>query len=122
MTTKETSSLDETFYKHLFSPDEATRAKAEAELDERLGQLATDGISRYEITRQMICGIVGAQERRDAEIEADQNFATTNGQPRTESARSASNATSQRISTGITNIFWLTIIVVTVAYVLPKVW
>lgn len=121
MRTTETSSLDETFYRHFYAQDEAERASAEKQLDDHLGQLASDGVSRYEITRQMISGIVGAQERREAELEAERNFATTNGQPRAADTQSAAPR-RRRNGSAITTIFWITIFLVIAAFALPKVW
>lgn len=122
MPTTETSSLDETFYRHFFSTDKDTREKAEAELDERLGQLASDGVSRYEITRQMVCSIVNAQERRDEEIKSQTEFATTNGCPNSTSEIGPSTRSSRRRTSAISSVFWITVFIVIAAFALPKVW
>ncbi len=122
MQTTETSSLDEIFYRHFFSTDPHARESAEEELDEHFGQLATNGVSRYEITRQMICAIVNAQDRRDAEIAGEANFATTNGKPNKSGTESPTAKTAQRIASGVSNIFWIILLLALAAFALPKVW
>lgn len=59
--------LTETFYRHFFDDDPKARDAAAYDLDEEFARLAQEGVGRYEITRLMICGIVNAQERFDAE-------------------------------------------------------
>lgn len=63
------SYLNTTFYKHFFDDSPDVRERARIDLDATFTKLADEGASRYEITRQMICGIVNAQERFDAESE-----------------------------------------------------
>lgn len=98
---KENSWLDETFYRHLFDADPQVRDRSQRELDQKFAQLAEDGISRYEITRQMICGIINAQERRDTEAEAETSFATTNSQPNVGSTANQARAPRSPKNRGI---------------------
>lgn len=64
----ETSSLDETLYRHFFDPETDARDRAETDLDQWFAEASNNGASRYEIMRQLVCGIVNAQNRRDTII------------------------------------------------------
>ena len=67
----ETSSLDDTFYRHFFDPEQDVRDRAGQDLDQWFAEAGEAGASRYEVTRQMICAIINAQNQRDAEGAAE---------------------------------------------------